>query len=77
MARVSVSVDDAHVERIDEVVEALRARGLQDEQVLATLGVVTGEVADDRRQQLAAVDGVDSVDDEASYRLPPPDAPVQ
>ena len=38
---------------------------------------VTGSAPDDARQALAAVQGVASVDEQLTHRLPPPDAPVQ
>lgn len=77
MPRVSVTVDDEHVDRIDEVAAALRAAGLDVTDVLGATGVITGTVADDRRDALADLNGVESVADDVDYRLPPPDAPVQ
>lgn len=77
MPRVSVTVDDEHVDRIDEVAAALRAAGLDVTDVLGATGVITGTVADDRRDALADLNGVESVAADVDYRLPPPDAPVQ
>lgn len=79
MARVSVScsVDDEHLPSIGAVAEALRERGLDVAQVLDGVGVITGEVADDRRGALQEVPGVLSVDADLPVQLPPPDSPVQ
>lgn len=77
MARVTVSVDDEHLDDLDQVADALRAQGMEIAQVLGSLGVITGRVPEDRRETLTAVEGVASVDDELIHRLPPPDAPVQ
>jgi hypothetical protein len=75
VVRLSVTVDDGHA--IEEVAAGLRARGMEVAQVLEGIGVITGSAPDDARPALAAVEGVASVDEELTHRLPPPDAPVQ
>jgi hypothetical protein len=77
MVHLSVTVDDGHLPAIDEVADALRARGMQVEQVLGALGIITGSVPDGSRPALADVEGVASVDEELTYQLPPPDSAVQ
>jgi len=72
-----VSIDDEHLEQISAVAEELSGHGLQVGQVLEGLGVITGEVAEDKQESLRAVAGVESVDPEMDVRIPPPDAPVQ
>ena len=47
------------------------------EQVLGSLGMVTGSVGEARVPALESVDGVVSVDEQRRYRLPPPDADIQ
>ncbi|MFJ8631254.1 hypothetical protein [Streptomyces sp. NPDC093568] len=64
-------------DRFAEVVEALRREGLTVTGEQPILGTLSGTVAEDRIPALEAVDGVDSVDLELTYRLPPPDAPHQ
>ncbi|MCU1531651.1 MAG: uncharacterized protein JWO49_1222 [Arthrobacter sp.] len=76
MVNVSVTVDREHLPVIGDVAEALRARGMQVEQVLR-LGFITGSVPDDRRATLDAVDGVESVDEEQPVRLPPAEDDLQ
>jgi hypothetical protein len=75
MVRLSVTVDDEHA--IEEVAAVLRARGMQVAQVLDGIGVITGSAPEDVRHTLAAVEGVASVDEQLTHRLPPPDADVQ
>jgi hypothetical protein len=75
VVQLSVTVDDGHA--IEEVAAGLRARGMEVAQVLDGIGVITGSAPDDVRQALAAVEGVASVDEQLTHRLPPPDAPVQ
>ena len=72
--RVTVVVDEGAV---DTVAAALRTAGLQIDQVLGSIGVVTGAVPADRQGALAGVAGVVSVTEDRPYQLPPPDAPVQ
>lgn len=76
MRRISVVVDDAHVDSISAVADGLRARGMQVEQVLDQLGMISGTVADDY-SMLWEVEGVGSVEPSTDVQLPPPDAPVQ
>ncbi|UOY02313.1 hypothetical protein [Blastococcus sp. PRF04-17] len=77
MVNLSVTVDDGHLPAIDQVAEALRARGMEVAQVLDGLGIITGSAPAESRSALTDVEGVASVDEELSYQLPPPDAPVQ
>lgn len=73
--RVTVTVDEEHVSSIGDVAAELRGRGMQVEQVLGGIGVVTGRSADPAA--LREVAGVASVDAEVSVQIPPPDHDVQ
>ena len=75
MVQLSVTVADGHA--IEEVAAGLRARGMTVAQVLEGIGVITGSAPDDVRSALGAVEGVASIDEELTHRLPPPDAEVQ
>ena len=77
MTRVSVTVDDGHLSALDGVVERLRAHGMQVDQVLDGIGIITGSVPAGTMASLTDVAGVVSVDEQLVHRLPPPDAPVQ
>ncbi|WP_150462713.1 hypothetical protein [Nesterenkonia ebinurensis] len=78
-----ITVADADLYRIDEVVAELAAAGLKVERVLSALGQVTGrteltgQAEGSTRQMLAAVDGIASVDVSRRHRLRPPDSEVQ
>lgn len=74
---ITVSVDDAHLSTLGEVVEALRGCGMVVDEVLGDLGVVTGVVPSDRRSGLTAVPGVADVSEQQRIQLPPPDSAVQ
>jgi hypothetical protein len=77
MAHVSVTVGDDHLEALEGVVQNLRARGMSVQQVLGSLGIVTGSAPDDALDALRGVEGVTSVDAQLTYQVPPPDSPVQ
>lgn len=77
MKRICVAVDEAHLTAIEDVVRALDSCGMQVDQVLGALGMVTGSVGEDRVRALEDVDGVLSVDEQLEHRVPPPDAGVQ
>ncbi|SOD86297.1 hypothetical protein [Streptomyces sp. Ag109_G2-15] len=71
---VILSVDP---DRFAHVVEALRRTGLTVTGEQPVLGTLAGTIAEDRIPELSRVDGVESVDRERTYRLPPPDSPVE
>ena len=77
MTHVSVTVGDDHRESLDGVVENLRASGLEVEQVLGTLGIVTGSAPADALDALRGVEGVASVDEQLTHQIEPPDSPIQ
>lgn len=74
-SRVSITVDEEHLAALDEVVEALRERGMQVEAVLEGLGMVTGSAPDP--ETLRQVEGVSAVDTGMEHRIPPPEDVVQ
>ena len=73
--RATVSVDDEHLDRLDHVLDRLRELGLEVDEVLPNIGIVTGSTADP--DALRGVDGVLSVDAQREFRIPPPDEEVQ
>jgi len=76
MVNICVTVDREHLSTIGDIAEALRARGMQVTQVLQT-GFITGSVSEDCRPTLAAVSGVQAVDEQLQFQLPPPEAEIQ
>jgi len=75
--QVSVTVRDGSLGALDDVVQGLRAHGMQVDQVLGSLGIITGSVPEESVDAVRGVEGVASVDEQLTHRLPPPDAPVQ
>ncbi|MDQ0768025.1 hypothetical protein QF031_000774 [Pseudarthrobacter defluvii] len=76
MVNINVTVHQEYLSAIADVADALRARGMQVEQVLE-MGFITGSAPNDRLQDLKKVSGVQSVDQELGYQLPPPDEDIQ
>lgn len=74
---VTVTVADSHAGELDDVAGRLARAGMQVEQVLVALGVVTGSVEDAQLAAIEALPGVAAVEQQASFRLAPPDADVQ
>jgi hypothetical protein len=74
---ITVQVDDDHVARLDGVADQLRAAGMKVEQVLRTIGIITGSVPSERRAGLDSVPGVASIESEHTFQLPSPDSDVQ
>ena len=74
---VVVSVDDDHLDSVAEVAERLRGAGMQVEEAMDSIGMVTGSVAPSRVPALAAVEGVGEVEPERQYQLPPPESDLQ
>lgn len=75
--RITVTIDDDHLARADQVADQLRAAGMAVEQVLGTVGIITGSVDPAQRASLEAVPGVAAVEDETTFQIPPPDADIQ
>jgi riboflavin synthase alpha subunit len=74
---VTVSVDDAHFGKIEEVAQRLRSAGMNVGRTLGAIGAISGHVDSGHLAGLSKVPGVSAVEREHSYQLPPPDAKVQ
>lgn len=74
---VTVTVEDDRMDRIEDLADQLRAAGMQIQQVLGSVGIITGEVTDAQRPAIAQIPGVVSVEGQAEYQLPDPGSDVQ
>jgi hypothetical protein len=77
MVDVIVSIDDAHMGRVQEVADRLRAAGMDVRGVHETIGTVTGSVDDARLADLSRVEGVQDVERARGYSVAPPESDVQ
>ena len=76
-SKITVTVDDDHLTQVHDVAERLRAAGMTVDQVLGSVGMITGSVDPSKRPSVAAVPGVASVEEETTFQIAPPDAEVQ
>lgn len=75
--QVTISIDNAHRDQLDQISEQLTTAGLEVEQTLSTLGVITGSVETKKMSALSEVTGVAAVEPSRTIQLAPPDANVQ
>jgi hypothetical protein len=74
---VVVSVDDAHMPTMTDVVSALESAGMMIESTMPVLGTVTGRVPPARLADIGLVEGVAAIEQSRRFQLPPPDSDVQ
>lgn len=74
---VTVTVADSHAGALDDLAGRLAQAGMQVEQVLGVLGVVTGRLDDEHFAAVARLPGVAAVEEQAAFGLAPPDAELQ
>ena len=74
---IIVTVTDDALKNIDELAAKLTARGMKVDRVLPITGVISGSCASSKMGELENVDGVMSVEEEASAELPPSGSSLQ
>lgn len=67
--KVNITIDDAHADEIDQVAEQLKAAGLEIEQTLSTLGIVSGSIEKDKVSSLSEVTGVEAVEEDKAVGI--------
>ncbi|MBC6450595.1 hypothetical protein [Actinokineospora xionganensis] len=78
LERVMVTLDDAGLSRVDEVVAELRQAGMEVEEVIAPVGTITGSVPPESLDAVQGVPGVDFVEAQiAAFQIPDPDEDLQ
>ncbi len=75
--QLTVTVQEEHLARLDEVATELGRCGMQVDQELGGLGIITGSAPGEALAVLRGIEGVASVDAQVGFSLPPPDSPVQ
>lgn len=74
---LSVAVDDDYLNRMPEVVQKLQVAGMKVEQVMETLGIITGSCDSQKVEALSQIEGVTHVEPARSYQIAPPDSEIQ
>ncbi|HEU4678467.1 MAG TPA: hypothetical protein VFS35_03030 [Terrimicrobiaceae bacterium] len=75
--QVLISIDDSYMDRLPDVIEALEGEGLEVSRSLEALGVVSGAAEEGSFSSLRGVEGVNSLEEERTAKIVPPDAPLQ
>lgn len=75
--KISVSVDDAHLPQIQQVSQQLQSSGMNVEQTLSAIGVISGSIQSERLDSLYQVEGVQNVEPQQDYQLAPPNSEIQ
>ena len=75
--KLSISVDDEHLDKMSEVVKRIKKAGLKVEAQLESLGIITGSVDSDKQDSIRNIKGVASVEEDKDFQIAPPDSDVQ
>ena len=75
--QVLVSVAEEHRAQMHQVAQRCREAGLEVDQTLGAVGVITGSIPQDKMSSLSGVQGVASVERGQDYQIAPPDSNVQ
>lgn len=75
--KVNISVADDYLSRFQEVVQQTKDVGLNVEQELDGLGIISGSIDPGRLADLERLEGVSAVEADRIIQLPPPDSDVQ
>ncbi|MDQ4074696.1 MAG: ketohydroxyglutarate aldolase [Chloroflexota bacterium] len=75
--KVTISVADEYKDRFSDIVQQCEAAGLEVEQALPTIGVVSGAIDSDRFDDFSKMEGVAAIERERTYQIPPPDSDIQ
>ena len=71
--RVIVSVQDGN---LGNVVPRLKRLGMKLDSTLDALGIVTGEIDDDKMSDARSIPGI-TIEPDSAVQISPPDAPIQ
>jgi hypothetical protein len=72
--KISISLDDTHLEQISEIAKSLQSAGMNVEQTLPTVGVISGSIDSEQINRLYQIEGVQHIEPQQSYQLDPPEA---
>ena len=75
--KITVSIDEAHINQIQEIAAQLGAMGMEIKQTMPAIGLVIGSVQAEKIPSLYKVEGIQNVEPERTYQLAPPNSDVQ
>lgn len=68
---MTVVLDEAHIDRTEDVRRSLETLGMQVEQALPEVGIISGAGDDRLLVSIRAVEGVEEARQEHTFQLPP------
>lgn len=74
---LTVSVADDHLKDFSDIVARCRKAGMNIENEMKSIGVITGSIDEAALEKLSRVKGVSQVEPERSFQIAPPDSDVQ
>ena len=79
MTKVSllIYVNDEHLDRFSEVVKGVEDIGLEVEQRMDDIGVLSGSIDSEKVEPLRKVEGVSHIEQSRQFQIAPPDSDVQ
>lgn len=75
--QISVSVNNDRLAQIEQISQQLQSSGMDVQQTLSSIGVITGSIDSDLLNSLSQIDGVQSVEQQQGYQLAPPSSDIQ
>lgn len=75
--KLSISVDDKHMGKFSDVIKDAEKAGMDVEEKHKDLGVATGSIDAEKLDSLRKVKGVQHVEQERKYQIPPPESDIQ
>ena len=77
VVKLSVSVDEQHLDQFPRVVKEIKQAGMKVEQELKDIGVITGSIDSEKVKSLRKVKGVAHVEESRQVHIAPPDSDIQ
>ncbi len=74
---VLVSINNDHPDRFSEVVNDVENAGMEVEQTMENLGVLTGSIDSEKVEPLRREEGVSHVEESRRVGIAPPDSDIQ
>ncbi len=75
--KLLVSIQDEYQDRLPEVAQKLQAAGMQIDQWLREIGVITGAISSEKMSSLSQIEGVANIEFSEEYQIAPPDSDIQ
>jgi hypothetical protein len=74
---LSIAVDEQYLDQMLEVAQNLQSAGMNVEQLLEKIGIITGSCDSEKVEALSQVAGVSHVEISRVYKLAPPESDIQ